>query len=299
MQRLAIALAVVSFALPAAAQPNPSFEKAKKDEKEAKEVEWKASVQGGLLFSTGNSRNTTFSGGAAASRKQGFNKVSLEASAAYTRTGARTAVDADDSGDIGPTEVFVEKKTTGNALSIKGRYDRFLTEKDAVYGTVKAATDKPAGKDNAYGLQVGYSRLLYKSEAHELAAEVGYDFTYESFVAPVPALNIHSARVFLGYAGKLSDDTELTASGELLGNLNKEDGPQEEIGVFRDTRFLGKLGVTTKLSDKISLRFGFTAKFDAAPAPLAPFALPYVDGFTPIADELDTQTDLQLIITIL
>jgi len=292
-------MAASLLAATAAAQPNPKFEGGKKDDKEAKAVEWKASVQGGLVFTTGNSRNTTFSGGATASRKQGYNKLSLEAAAAYTRTGTRAFVDADDSGTISPDEIFVEKKTTGNSLSAKARYDRFLSEKDALYGSVKAATDKPAGKDSAYGLQVGYSRLLYKNDQHEIAAEVGYDFTYESFVAPVDALAIHSVRLFLGYTGKLTEGTELTGSGETLLNLNKEDGPQEEIGVFRDTRFLGKLGITTKLSDKISFRLAFTAKFDAAPAPLAPFSKPFVDGFVPIADELDTQTDLQLIVTLL
>ena len=285
----------------AAAQPTPTFDKPKKDEKAADAVEWAASLQGGLLFTSGNSRNLTFSGGALASRKQGFNKFSLELSAAYTRSGARTAVDADDSGFITPDEVFVEKKTTANTLLGKLRYDRFLTERDALYGTGKITTDKPAGKDVAYGVQVGYSRLVVKSDVHELAAEIGYDFTYEKYVAALDAVAIHSGRLFVGYGGKLHEGTLLTASGEMLANFNSEPGttPDTDIDPLADTRIIGKLALSTQLSKKVALRFSFTGKFDAAPAPLAPFSTPFVAGFVPLADELDTLTELQLVVTLL
>ena len=132
-----------------------------------------------------------------------------------------------------------------------------------------------------------------------MSGEAGYDFSYENYVAEGDAVQIHSARVFLGYTGTLSTDTNVQTSVEALFNLNEETTPTGDIAAGKDTRVTGKLAVTTKLHKDVSFRFGFTAKWDQAPAPRPPFGdTPFATGFAPLADELDTTTEATLIVSI-
>ncbi len=283
---------------PAAAQ-EPKFEYGKADEvKDVKAVEWKASAQAGLIYTTGNSRVTTFAAGANASRKAGNNKFSAEAGAAYARSNIIIGSDLNGSGGLSRNEIQEVETTTTRQWLVKTRYDRFLTEKNSLYLTARVMADKPAGKELVGGAQAGYSRLLFKTTVHELAAEVGYDFTYENFVAPGDAVNIHSARGFAGYVGKLRTDTEVQASTEVLVNLNSESTPTGEVDSFKDTRVSSKAGLTTKITDDISFRFGFALKYDQAPAPRPQIGgLPY--EFNALTRKFDTITEAQLIINII
>jgi hypothetical protein len=314
------ALAMVLLAGRAYAD-DPKFEYGKKEDvKDVKKVEWKASAQGGFILTSGNSHTSTLSAGATASRKAGDNKLSLDFGASYGKSDIKIAVDDDapgtpGAGKVGADEIYTVEQVTTNAYMLKGRYDRFLTEKNSLFVTARAGADKIAGKSLIAGGQIGYSRLLVKNKNHEMASELGYDYSYESYEAPgVASLSIHSARLFLGYVGTLSDVTALTASAELLTNLSAEDtAPNDQDGdgnagddmpgidAFGDNRFTGKLGITTKLSTDISFRFGFTAKLDSAPAPLPNIqgSAGYETGFQPLAQSLDTVTEAQLIINLL
>ena len=63
------------------------FEYGKYDDvKDVKLVEWKATAEAGVVFTTGSSESTTATGGLKASRKSGNNKLELEGSAAYARS---------------------------------------------------------------------------------------------------------------------------------------------------------------------------------------------------------------------
>jgi hypothetical protein len=289
------------FALGALGQAHaadPKFEFGK--DEEVKAVEWKAAAQGGLVLTTGNSRTTTLSGGVNASRKAGGNKLSIELALAYTQTEILVAADTNGTPGIGPGEIQTIDQVTAEAWTMKARYDRFLTKRNSLYLTGLVMADEPAGKELIGGGQIGYSRLLLKTEKHELAAELGYDFTHEDYVAPGDPLNIHSLRAFVGYTGTLTKATQLSASTELLENLNEEAAPGGDIAPFEDARLTSKVALTTALSTDLSVRVAFTARYDAAPAPQPPFgAVPYEPGFTPLADELDTTTELQLIVSLI
>ncbi len=305
-------VAALMFAQTAYAQ-DPKFEYGKKED--VKTVEWKAAAQAGFILTTGNSNTTTLSAGAVASRKAGDNKLSVEFNAAYGKSDIRIAVDGNGDGLVGENEIDTVDQVTTNAYLLKGRYDRFLTERDSLYVTARIGADKIAGKSLIAGGQVGYSRLLLKSSKHELAAEAGYDFSYERFEADdVDPLSIHSVRLFVGYVGTLTPDTALTGSAELLTNLNEEaDAPHDAdgdgnagddpIGVdpFADNRLIAKAAITTKLTADISFRFGFTMKVDSAPAPLGNVqgSMGYEPGYQPLAEAVDTITEAQLIINLL
>ncbi|HEU5055956.1 MAG TPA: DUF481 domain-containing protein [Kofleriaceae bacterium] len=284
---------------PARAQSaDPAFKYGTKEERaeveKVEQVEWKAAALAGLIMTTGNSRVTTFSAGGNASRKEKGNKFSLEGGAAYARSSIFLAVDGNMNGVIDPSEVSRPSQTTTRAWYGKGRYDRFLTDNNSLYVVGGLAGDRPAGKDLVGNGQLGYSRQVFQNEVHLLVAEVGYDYTYESLVGG-ESNSIHSLRTFAGYGGKLSDETGVDGSVEALFNVNEYDTPAGTIDRFQDNRVTSRMSITTKMFGDLSFRFAFEARYDNAPSPRPPFAIPYAAGFAPLAESLDTKTEASLI----
>jgi hypothetical protein len=309
----ALGVALVSLVARAAvAQSDPKFDFGKSEA--VKTVEWKSQVKGGLLATTGNSQTINGSVGATVSRKEGSNKLALDGNLAYGKSRVITATP--DPTLANTTDVSAPSVETTNNWLAKGRYDRFFTLNNAGYALAQAGADKIAGKTFMGGGQVGYSRQLLKNAMHLLVGEIGYDFSYERYVAiqgatPAP-VSIHSARVFVGETLKLSDATGITGSVEALFNLNKEgaainvDTSKPGVDPFKDTRVNAKVGLTTTLHKDLSVGVGFTFKYDENPAqrPL-PAGVPtnsaivYHDGLGPFAQTVDTQTEVTLIYTFL
>ncbi len=270
-------------------------------------VEWKAQSKGGMMISTGNAEAKNFTFGVNASRKEGNNKLALEGGLAYGTTNAYVV--KSDNISVGREQI-----TSTNNWAAKGRYDRFITENNSAYASALGAGDKIAGKTFFGGGQAGYSRQLLKDQWNIVAAELGYDFSYERYVQPaaqaLDPVEIHSARVFVGETLSLTKETGLTASVEALFNLNKEtkaiyvkDGSQG-VPSFKDTRVNAKLGLSTNLWRSLSFGFSFTLKYDQNPAPRpVPSAAPA--GFTfdknnpdlYYSDKVDTFTEATLIYT--
>ena len=307
-------LALMFFSAPAFAQTNPKFEYVKPVIEKKDAPEWTAQVKGGLISVGGNSQATNVNMGAAASRKDGDNKFALDFAGAYGETKNRVyapVVDGDE--DITRTKV----QSTNNLLA-KARYDRFLTENNAAYLASAVGRDKIAGKKLFGGAQAGYSRQLISNEQHLVLAELGYDFSYESYYAvDADAVSIHSARVFVGETWKVSDDTGIYGNVEALFNVNKEGSaynvnkkvtapPAEAgsaakgVGAFKDTRVNAKTGLTTRIWKDLSFGFGFTLRYDQNPAPLAlPAGVMKAATYTPFAEKIDVITEASLIVTVL
>jgi hypothetical protein len=198
-------------------------------------------------------------------------------------------------------------------MAAKGRYDRFLTEQNTVYGSAQAAADKIAGKSFFGGAQIGYSRLLVKDQWNLVVAELGYDFSYERYVQPadksLDPVAIHSARVLVGETLSLSKETGLTASVEALFNLNKEtkavdvNTGDQGVKAFKDIRVNAKVGLSTNLWKSLSFGFSVALKYDQNPAPRplpkdaaagASFAKTDSNAYS---DKVDTLTEATLIYT--
>jgi hypothetical protein len=310
------ALALLLFTAPAFAQANPSFTYAKPDEVKPgapppPPVEWKASVKGGILFTTGNSETTNGTLALSVSRKESANRFALDASMAY----GRSNILVPDVSTTDPTMIIgfhtTEVTTTNNWLT-KARYDRFFTANNSGYATGLAAADKIAGKSFAGGGQVGYSRQLVKDDVHTIVSEIGYDFSYERYVQqPMRTLDpvtIQSARLFIGETLKLSPASVANASVEALFNLNREDKAlnvntaMPGVSALHDTRVAGKVGLTTTLFGRLSIAFNFTLRYDQnpAPRPIPPgtaTGLVYATGFVPFSDKVDTLAEALLIYT--
>lgn len=323
----ALVAASLSFGAPALGQSNPTFTYAKPDAPKPAEVakpgtpppppppavEWKATVKAGFTMTSGNSQTTGLVGTGSVSRKEGNNRVALDANGAYGRSNVQTPEFNDMANPTGITGLHRTDIVTTNNWLVKGRYDRFFTPNNSGYAAASAAADQIAGKTFYGGGQVGYSRQIYKSAMHLLVAELGYDYSYESYVAvnmtTPPAVSIHSARLFAGEALTLSKATGINASVEAFFNLNKETNALNVstglpgVDAFHDTRINGKIGLTTTLFAKLSIGFGFTIKYDQNPAPLPipPGSPPGAtfDGFLPFAEKVDTLTEATLIYTFL
>ena len=307
LAQVLIAAAVVAVSATAQAQANPKFEYGKAEE--VKAVEWKAQAKGGYLLTSGNSQTQGGTFTASASRKEGNNKLALEAGAAYGRSSNR----AIGSYPTPTTYIEGDRQTITNTNNYygKGRYDRFFTTNNAGYVSAQGASDKIAGKTFFGGGQVGYSRQLYKDAMHLLVAEIGYDLSYERYVQQamktLDPVTIHSGRIFVGETLKLSAATGITASVEALLNLNKEgaaisvDTKMAGVDAFKDTRVVGKVGLTTTLYKQLSIGFGFTLKYDQNPAVLPPISNPMnaTPADTYFAEKVDTLSEVTLIFTFL
>jgi len=276
-------------------------------------VEWKAQSKGGFLMTSGNSQATNVAFGVNGSRKEGNNKLELEAGVAYGRSKnlvvTSTATDANGSPVI--ESLGRENVVSTNNWASKARYDRFLSENNVAYASTQWAGNKIAGKTLFGGGQVGYSRQVIKDNWNLVLAELGYDFSYERYVQQegktIDPVTIHSARVFVGETLSLTRETGLTASVEALFNLNDEtnaiDVKTGKTGVkpFKDTRINGKLAISTNLYKKLGLGFSFTVKYDQNPAlrPLPAGAPPFPDAnySWKYADKVDTFTEVTLLYT--
>lgn len=297
----------------AQAPANPKFEFEKPPEKP---VDWKVQAKGGLLVTTGDSQSRNASFTLTGSRQQGSNKLSLEGALAYGRSNIVTPVlGMNLLGETVVTGLAREEQTTTNQWRARGRYDRFITANNAAYGLAQIGADRVAGKKLVGGGQVGYSRQVYKSDMHTAVAELGYDFSYESYLPQgdrtTDPVAIHSARVFVGELLKLTNDTGINASLEALFNLNKEKAPDasdstgatNEVKAFKDTRVIGKAGITTTLYQNLSFGFSFGLMYDQNPAPLPVPAsakgAKFADDFHPFAKKFNTLTEATLVFTFL
>jgi hypothetical protein len=310
--RTAIAMAVLlGSAVPSRAQ-TPKFEFGKAEEVEkVKDVEWNASAEAGVVFTTGNAETTTISAGLKAARKTGNNKLSLEGSLTYARSGLRVLSDLDGNGMIdSEDEIRTESTTTAQTLASKIRYDRFLTRFNSLFVAGLAGRDLPAGKEAVLGGQVGYSRQLHKTKRSEVVAELGYDFSHED-LATGDSISIHSARGFVGFKSEMTEGATVDSSLEALTNLNKENlatcpaatgaaASSEECDQFgaigRDTRLNMKTAISAKVGNNLAVQTSIEVRYDHRPGPLVIKHL--ATDFVPEASSLDTIMKASLIYTI-
>lgn len=302
MRRLVLTCVVASVPSLAYAG-DPKFEYAKHDDvKDVKGVEWKATAEAGVIFTTGNSETTTATGGIKASRKANNNKIAFEAGAAYSRSNLLVLLDQNGNGTIDDlSEIQSVDTTTAETLTSKLRYDRFLTELNSLFIAGLASRDTPAGKEFVFGSQIGYSRSLRKTKTSLTTAELGYDYSHEELVAG-PSLSIHSARAFMGHKATLTEGADLDASIELLTNLNKEqlttqtrDGDPADGSALQDTRINAKIAVSASIGANLAFQSAIEIKYDRRPGPLPVKNLAM--GFAPEADRMDTVMKASFIYT--
>jgi hypothetical protein len=264
------------------------------------EVTWSANAQAGVSITSGNAFGLGFSGSGALARQAGSNRFSAEVSGSFARTRVEIAVDSDGVQGIGPGEVRSVVQTTAAAWAAKLRYDRFFGARHSLYLAASAAGDEPAGKRFLGGGQLGYSRELVRSAAHSLVVEAGYDLSYQDYVASTASVTVHSARLFAAYQWSPSPGATASLGAELLTNVAGEDTPTGHVSPFRDDRIAGRGELSLKLNDRGRLAMRVNAKYDSHPAPKPPPAgTSWAPGYVPLADRLDTRTELLVVYSFL
>ena len=99
------------------------------------------------------------------------------------------------------------------------------------------------------GGQGGYSRGLYKTDVHEVLAEIGYDLSYLR-LSDNTSTTIHSVRAFLGYKAKFSKTATIDASvvprGPVQISAQLWDG-SSVIATASSSVAIGKTGTRNRL----------------------------------------------------
>ena len=295
---LAAALGFLGLALPGGAlAQDPAFQflaPEKADRPEGRK--WSASARVGSSITSGNAYGLSFTGGGAAALRERDDQIAADFSAAYVRTRLQVATDANGVAGIGPGEVREIVQTTSAAWAGRLRYDRFLGTHDSLYGTASAAGDRPAGRSLVAGFQVGVSRALIRSERQSLAVEVGYDFAFQEYVASTESVTLHSARLFAGYSFVPSPGASLSLSAEWLTNVSGTGTPTGHVSPLEDNRLASAAQLGVKLNEHGELAVRLRARYDSRPAPRPPpSGTSFEAGYVPLADRLDTQTELLFI----
>ncbi len=158
---LVLAAALLFLAATAVAQTTPTFTYAKPDAVKPAApaavaptppppVEWKAQVKGGFLMTSGNSQTTGASVTGNVSRREGNNRLTFDAGAAYGRSNVVTPVIVTDMTVTPPSNTIVgigrTSIETNNNWSTKGRYDRFFTANNSGYVSAQAAGRSGGGQ---------------------------------------------------------------------------------------------------------------------------------------------------------
>ncbi len=295
-RRLALATALLCSAQ---AHADPKFEYGKAEEvAKVKGIEYSASAEGGIVFTTGNSETTTATAGFKVARKKAQNKIAAEGTLTYAKAGVRVLSDQNGNGTIDSrSEIRTEKQVTAESMAAKLRYDRFLTEFNSLFLAGIVSRDVPGGKELVLAAQVGYSRRIYKSTTAEAVAEIGLDYANENLTAG-ESIRFLSGRAFVGYKAEMTPGTAFEMSGELLTNLTEETlATNPDGGIGKDTRFNFKASISSKLSKSLAFQSSLEAKYDNRPGPLNIKALAM--DFHPEASKLDTIMKASLIYTFL
>ncbi len=235
--------------------------------------ETKVTAEFGGSVATGNVVYYTVNGGLVASHKWQQNKLSTALGANI----GKAVADANGDGRLDDTERDDGLAENARRYFIEGRYDRFVGKKDSLYVLAGAFVDPFAGYDLRSHEQLGYSRVLVDTEETDLVVEIGFDYAQENYVDGVDPgrADIFAARVMGSFTHKFN---EAVAIGDTLEVYENVVDPA-------DLRLLNAAFVTSKLSDKLSLKLSHTLTFDNVP----------VDGF----ETLDQTTMITLVATLL
>jgi putative salt-induced outer membrane protein YdiY len=152
------------------------------------------------------------------------------------------------------------------------RLDYYFLPRTTVYVGGGGYVDEIKGIDLAANAFVGISHYWLRTPTYSLNTSLGYDYTHEDRVDPIPSDDIHAISVGLIY--KQQFKPYLGFSQSLLGLENAQDG--------HDFRLNSDTELKVTLTKHLGLVIGFHLRFDNEPVPTF--------------KKLDTITDVSLAI---
>ena len=212
-----------------------------------------AKIQGGALSASGNSRSLALTSQASMRVRRGKNELSAAAAANYGRSAASGADPL---------------TTTMENYQGKLRYDRFVTDRLALFTSISGRRDRFQGLDLRLNLDPGLAYYFVQGPKHQLWGEAGYDMQFDvrRNDAIQSALNEdgtllgktktrHSARLFAGYRNSLNENVKFNTGVEYLQ-------------AFPDTEFWRlnwDIGLTAAIATRFSLATTFSLRYDHQP----------------------------------
>ncbi len=250
-------------ALPVHAQDDlAEFAKADTAAEEAKKPDTDLSAELGGAVVSGNAIYYSVNASLAAAHKWQKNKLDLKGGANYSSG----KVDAAGDGVLDATDRAAANQTLAKKFYGDLRYDRYLSEKDALYAWVGALHDPFAGYDVRVHEQVGYARTFVSDDTTRFSGEFGIDWAHEFFVeAQADGTNfledsdtyenVLAGRVGLSFSHAFNESVSFTDNVETYVNvINPE-----------DVRVLNTAALNTKMSDVFSLKLSNQLTFDNVP----------------------------------
>ena len=226
----------------------------------------------GGSWSSGNTETIVLNSSLKGSKRKGDNRVTAEAIADL----GRAMSDEDGDGTISEEERADGFQLNEQELSLEGRYDRFLTENDIGYASLGWLNDPFSGYRGRVHQQVGYGRVLLRSDETRLISELGFDVAKEWYTEGVePAEGrVYASRAFLGVVHTLSETTRFSQETEWLMNVEDLD----------DVRISGETALTLKATDVLNVQLSYELTYESVP----------VDGYR----ALDQSTQVTLVATL-
>lgn len=238
------------------------FTKAEKGAEGAKKPEADLSAELGGALVTGNAIYYAVNSSTVFSYKWSKNKLRGDARANYSAGKA----DADGDGTLNEAERAVADVELARKFSSDWRYDRYLTEKDALYLWVGGLHDPFSGYKARVHEQFGYARDLVGNDTTKLSTEVGFDWAHEFFTGPQATgtdfletsdtyENVLAGRVGAAFSHAFNKNVSFTDTADIYVNVMNPE----------DTRVLNQAALNTKLSNVFSLKLSHALIFDNVP----------------------------------
>ncbi|MEO6602758.1 MAG: DUF481 domain-containing protein [Polyangiaceae bacterium] len=211
-----------------------------------------AKIQGGGLSASGNSRSLAVTSQASVRVRRAANEISAAAAANYGRSAAKA-------GD--PMQTTIEN------YQGKLRYDRFVSERLALFTSLSGRKDRFQGLDLRMNLDPGLAYYFIQDPKHQLWGEAGYDLQFDirrnSAIDAALAEGMrlgktktrHSARLFAGYRNNLNENVTFNTGVEYLQGL-----PDTQFW-----RFNWDVGLTAAIATRFSLATTFSLRYDNQP----------------------------------
>ncbi len=249
--------------LPAHAQDDlADFSAADQATEAVEEADTDLSAELGGAYVSGNAIYLSLNASVALAHKWTMNKLALTGGANYSSG----KIDGDGDGTLSDAERSVANQELAKKFYGDLRYDRYLTDKDALYAWVGAMHDPYAGYSARVHEQIGYARTLADSDATKLGAEVGIDWA-EEFFTEAQAEGTDFLETSTTYENVLAGRLGVTFSHAFNDSVSFSDNAETYVNVVNpaDTRVLNTAALTSKLSDVFSLKVSNQLTFDNVP----------------------------------
>lgn len=211
-------------------------------------------LSGGGFYSTGNARSLALTGSGHLRIRRHLNQYTAEIATNF----AQSSSSSDE-----PIRTTV-RNTQGRI-----RYDRFLSEKWALFVQESARRDRFQGLDLRLNFDPGLTYYVIMQEKQHLNFDAGYDLQYDirsenarndaaQNGEPIDGHEVrHAMRLFAGYDNNLNEHVRFDTGFEYL----------QAFASPRNFRINWVSSLTASISNSFSLATGFTLRYDNNPLP--------------------------------